>query len=293
MLTYLIRESVISARISEISNGILARSVIQSILTLLLLTGIFVFILMQSRKNSRLRMEKETADAKRRIKEQEMDERIAMQEKIEQQSHVLSDALAAAEEANKAKTVFLSNMSHEIRTPMNAIIGLDNIALNDPDTPPKTREYLEKIGVSAEHLLNLINDILDMSRIESGRMSLKNEEFSFQRLLEAVNTMFSGPCADKGIDYKCSVSGQFNDYYIGDSMKLKQVLINILGNAVKFTPEGGKIEFGIQTKAAFGGRTTMEFVIADTGIGMSKEFLPRIFDAFAQEDSSSTGKYGS
>ena len=104
----------------------------------------------------------------------------------------VTDALENAEQANKAKTAFLSNMSHEIRTPMNAIIGLDNIALNDPETPEKTREYLEKIGASAEHLLHLINDILDMSRIESGRMILKNEEFPFSELLEMVNTMFSG-----------------------------------------------------------------------------------------------------
>lgn len=118
--------------------------------------GVFAYIISQSRKTAALRLAKETADAENRIKQQELDERIAMQEKIEQQSHVLSDALTAAEEANKAKTVFLSNMSHEIRTPMNAIIGLDSLALSDPDITPKTREYLEKIGVSAEHLLNLI-----------------------------------------------------------------------------------------------------------------------------------------
>ncbi|MBR3643990.1 MAG: response regulator, partial [Parasporobacterium sp.] len=145
----------------------------------------------------------------------------------------------------------------------------------------------------AEHLLHLINDILDMSRIESGKISLKNEEFSFPRLLEAVNTMFSGQCTDKGLDYQCHVSGQFHDYYIGDSMKLKQVLINILGNAVKFTPVGGKVELSIRPKTTYNGRTTMEFTVSDTGIGISKEFLPHIFDTFAQEDSSSTGKYGS
>ena len=155
-------------------------------------------------------------------------------------NQALSDALDAAEQANKAKTAFLSNMSHEIRTPMNAIIGLDNIALNDPDLPDKTRIYLEKIGTSAEHLLNLINDILDMSRIESGHMTLKNEEFSFPKLLEAINTMFSGQCQDKGLDYQCHIKGEVDDYYIGDNMKLRQVLINILGNAVKFTPEGGR-----------------------------------------------------
>ena len=293
MLTYLIRESVVTNQISSISNGILIRSIIQSVLTISILLGIFALVYFQNRKNNELRLEKETADAETRIKQQELDERIAMQEKIEQQSLALSDALAAAEDASKAKTVFLSNMSHEIRTPMNAIIGLDNIALNDPDTPPKTREYLEKIGVSAEHLLNLINDILDMSRIESGRMTMKNEEFYFPKLLEAINTMFSGQCTDKGLDYTCRLEGEFDDYYIGDNMKLRQVLINILGNAVKFTPEGGKVELAVKRVNAYKGQTTLQFVISDTGIGMSEEFLPHIFDTFVQEDPTDAGKYGS
>ncbi|MCR5094931.1 MAG: response regulator [Lachnospiraceae bacterium] len=293
MLTYLIRESVISNQISSISQGILLRSILQSVLTALVLIGVFTLIILQNRKNAALRIEKETADAETRIKQQELDERIAMQEKIEEQSHALSEALSAAENANKAKTVFLSNMSHEIRTPMNAIIGLDNIALNDPDTPPKTREYLEKIGVSAEHLLNLINDILDMFRIESGRMVLKNEEFSFQQLLEAINTMFSGQCADKGLDYQCHAAGQLSDYYIGDNMKLRQVLINILGNAVKFTPESGKITFVAEEIQRNDGQAVLKFSISDTGIGMSPEFLPKLFDTFSQEDSTVSSKYGS
>ena len=210
-----------------------------------------------------------------------------------QQQHALSDALKSAEEANKAKTAFLSNMSHEIRTPMNAIIGLDSIALNDPQTPEKTKEYLEKIGSSADHLLNLINDILDMSRIESGRMTLKNEEFSFPKLLEAINTMFSGQCQDKGLEYQCHINGEIDSYYIGDNMKLRQVLINILGNAVKFTPEGGTVTMDVERKARYEGKTVLEFRISDTGIGMSQEFLPKIFDTFAQEDSSATSRYGS
>lgn len=210
-----------------------------------------------------------------------------------EQQQVLSDALETAEQANRAKTAFLSNMSHEIRTPMNAIIGLDNIALNDPETPPKTKEYLEKIGDSAEHLLNLINDILDMSRIESNRFVLRNEEFSFSKLLEYINTMFSGQCADNDLQYHCHINGPVDDYYIGDNMKLRQVLINILGNAVKFTPEGGTVEMTVERVAEFDNQSTLQFEISDTGIGMSEEFLPRIFDTFAQEDSSMTNKYGS
>lgn len=293
LLTYLIRESVISEKISSISRGIILRSVIQSVLTAAVLFLVFAFILSQNRKNETLRLGKETADAEARVKQEELDHRIAIQKKLEEQSHALSDALTAAEEASKAKTVFLSNMSHEIRTPMNAIIGLDNIALNDPETPEKTKEYLTKIGDSAEHLLNLINDILDMSRIESGKLTIKNEEFSFQKLLEAVNIMFSTQCSDKGLNYECNITGQIDDYYIGDNMKLRQVLINILGNAVKFTPEGGRVELHVEKKAQYDGQTTLQFKVSDTGIGMSKEFIPKIFDTFAQEDGSTTSKYGS
>ena len=205
----------------------------------------------------------------------------------------LNDALAAAEEANKAKTAFLSNMSHEIRTPMNAIIGLNSIALSDPDTPEKTKEYLRKIGSSAKHLMNIINDILDMSRIESGRMVVKNEEFSFPKALEQVNTMISGQCRDKGLRYECRIQGEIDDYYIGDSMKLQQILLNILGNAVKFTPEEGTVSLLVEELARFDGKATIRFTISDTGIGMSEEYLPKLFDTFSQEDNSSTSRYGS
>ena len=220
-------------------------------------------------------------------------ERKEMIRELAQQRESLSIALEEANQANKAKTAFLSNMSHEIRTPMNAIIGLDRIALNDPGISPETREHLQKIGLSAQHLLSIINDILDMSRIESGRLTVKNEEFSFANMLAQVNTIIGGQCRDKGLGYECRMKGAVDDYYIGDDMKLRQVLINILGNAVKFTPAGGSVEFDVEEAARFGGKSTLRFVIRDTGIGMSKEFIPRLFDAFSQEDSSTTSRFGS
>ncbi len=216
-----------------------------------------------------------------------------MMRELAQQRESLSVALEDANQANKAKTAFLSNMSHEIRTPMNAIIGLDRIVLNDPGISETTREYVEKIGLSAQHLLSIINDILDMSRIESGRMTVKNEEFSFAKTLAQVNTIINGQCSDKGIEYECHVKGEVADYYIGDDMKLRQIMINILGNAVKFTPAGGTISFVVETVARFNRRSTLRFVFSDTGIGMSQDFLPRLFDAFSQEDSSSTNRFGS
>ena len=216
-----------------------------------------------------------------------------MMRQLAEQQESLSIALEQANQASRAKTAFLSSMSHEIRTPMNAIIGLDNIALNDTSISESTREYLEKIGQSAQHLLGIINDILDMSRIESGRMMIRSEEFSFAQMLEQVNTIISGQCRDKGIAYDCRLGDRIDDYFIGDNMKLEQVLINILGNAVKFTPAGGAVSFIVEKAAHLNGKTTLRFIISDTGIGMSEAFLPKLFQAFSQEDSSSTNRYGS
>ena len=432
MLTYLIRESVISEQISTISDGIVRRSFVQSLITAFVLLAISVMMLIQTRRALKLSLERETSEQM----QQELEERIALQDELleqeklraqqdsmitalasdyrsvyyvnldtdeaicyrgdktddsidegdrfnfgeafteyankyvaedyretfidfikpdkiregleketiiayrylvrkdgaeyyemlrmagvrhadERDDHIvhavgvgftdidaemrdslaknqaLSDALDAAEEASKAKTNFLSNMSHEIRTPMNAIIGLDSLALHDPDISDTTRDYLEKIGTSAQHLLSLINDILDMSRIESGRMVIRNEEFAFSKLMEQINVIFSGQCQEKGLEYECRVIGHLSDYYIGDSTKLRQVLINILGNAVKFTPQGGKVELTAEKTAGFDRKSTLRFVIKDTGIGMSKEYLPKIFDTFSQEDAGATNKYGS
>ena len=208
-------------------------------------------------------------------------------------NQALNEALEAAEEANKAKTAFLSNMSHEIRTPMNAIIGLDNLALQNESLPEETRGYLEQIDSSAKHLLGLINDILDMSRIESGRMVIRREEFSFRDTLDQINTMVMSQCAEKGLTYECHVIGGISDTYIGDDMKLKQVLINILSNAIKFTNAPGDVTLTVERTAMYEDQSTMRFTIRDNGIGMDKSFVPRIFDTFTQEDSSRSNKFGS
>ena len=204
----------------------------------------------------------------------------------------LNNALEAARSANLAKTTFLSNMSHEIRTPMNAIIGLNAIALSHDNLAPETREQLEKVDASAKHLLSIINDILDVSRIESGKVTTKKEEFSLKEVLEQVNVIIGGQCKAKGLVYECETNSN-NGYYIGDAMKIRQSLINILGNSVKFTDKGGKVSLKVDEATNSNGESTLIFVMSDTGAGMSEEFLPKLFEAFSQENDNNTNPYGS
>ena len=292
-LTYLVRESVIADKVGYISKDIVMRSVVLSIVTIAAVSGLFIFLLIQSKNNTKLEIERQTAEAETRGKQEELEHSIELQKQLEAQSELLSEALDAAEDANKAKTAFLSNMSHEIRTPMNAIIGLNGLALRDETLSETTREYLEKINGSAKHLLGLINDILDMSRIESGRLVLRREEFSFSEMLEQINTMVMAQCSEKGLTFECHIKGHIDDHYIGDDMKLKQVLVNLLSNSIKFTDPPGSVTLSIEKINDYDGRSTLQFSIKDTGIGISKEFLPHVFESFAQEDSSRKNKYGS
>ena len=209
-----------------------------------------------------------------------------------EQNNRLREALKEARQANVAKSAFLSRMSHEIRTPMNAIIGLDNIALHEPNLTAPLKKNLEQIGQSARDLLTLINDILDMSRIESGRVNVKSEEFSFESFIEQIKIIVSGQCADKGLNFRCNIIGAISKYYVGDDTKLKQILLNILGNAIKFTDTGGEITLDIECTAQYEGQSNFRFTIRDTGIGMDKDYLPRIFDAFSQEDFTTRSSYG-
>lgn len=209
-----------------------------------------------------------------------------------EQNNRLREALNESKQANVAKSAFLSRMSHEIRTPMNAIIGLDAIALHEKNLSDAMKDHLEKIGSSARYLLTLVNDILDMSRIESGRATLRNEEFSFRAFVEQIETLVQTQCKEKKLSFSCTMSGAIKKYYIGDDMKLKQILVNILSNAVKFTETGGKISLDIECTAQFEGNSTFKFVVKDNGIGIDKNYLPKIFEPFSQEDGTTTSKYG-
>lgn len=204
----------------------------------------------------------------------------------------MAEALVAAEQASIAKTEFLSRMSHEIRTPMNAIIGLDTIALQEKNLSTSMEDHLQKIGISARFLLSLINDILDMSRIESGKMMLKEEPFNFEELISGINTILYEQCRDSEIDYDCVLKSFTEETYVGDKTKLQQVLVNILGNAVKFTPKGGKIHFMVEQVSRTAQKAKLRFEIADTGIGMDEKFIPTLFTPFNQENRGRTSVYG-
>lgn len=196
-----------------------------------------------------------------------------------------------ADIASRAKSEFLSRMSHEIRTPMNAIIGMTNIAMSTIEDKNKTMDCLGKIDVSTKYLLSLINDILDMSRIESGKMTINNGKFDLNKLIEEVDVLIKPQTEDKGLGFQI-ISDYHTPYLIGDELRINQVLINLLGNALKFTPEGGMVTLEIREIINEEELSAIHFAVRDTGIGISKENQKRIFEAFEQEEQDTAHKYG-
>ncbi len=208
-------------------------------------------------------------------------------EKELRQKELIEDALARAEAANKAKTTFLSNMSHDIRTPMNAIIGFTTLATTHIDKKEQVRDYLEKIMTASNHLLSLINDILDMSRIESGRMQLEEVECSLAEIMHGIRNILQADLKAKQLNFYIDTVDVFHENVICDKLRLNQVLLNLLGNALKFTEPGGSISVRICQKASdMAEYGTYEFHVKDTGIGMSQEFLKNIFEPFERERTS-------
>ena len=199
----------------------------------------------------------------------------------------LEVALASAEHANRAKTIFLNNMSHDIRTPMNAIIGFTSLAATHIDNKEQVQDYLAKIMTSSQHLLSLINDVLDMSRIESGKVKIEEKPMHLPEMIHDIRTIIQAGISAKQLDLFIDIEDVKNEDIIGDSLRLNQILLNILGNSIKFTPTGGIISLRvIEKNTAPKGYADYEFHIKDNGIGMSEEFQGHIFEAFSREKTS-------
>ncbi|MEG1176083.1 MAG: ATP-binding protein [Ruthenibacterium sp.] len=213
-------------------------------------------------------------------------------EEQEKKQQELAHALAIAEHANAAKSDFLSQVSHEIRTPINAIIGLTQVAECNLNDKSLIKECIDKSKQASGYLLSLINDILDMSKIESGKIVLKSEEINCCTFLTGVGTMIRAQAEPKGIVYSVTGAEHCTGSYQGDALRLQQILINILSNAVKFTPDGGKVTLAISEHAVNPTTNEICFKISDTGIGIGPEFLPNVFKAFEQEHHGTTAQYG-
>ena len=215
----------------------------------------------------------------------------AAKKEEEERREVLQNALNMAEQATKAKSVFLSNMSHDIRTPMNAIIGFATLASANTSNEEKIKEYLSKILSSSQHLLSLINDVLDMSRIESGKINLEETEANLSDILHDIKTIISGQIHAKQLELYMDVMDVTDEDVYCDKTRMNQVLLNLLSNAIKFTPAGGTVSVRVaQLPGAPEGKGRYEIRVKDTGIGMSKEFAERIFEPFERERSSTVSR---
>ena len=213
-----------------------------------------------------------------------VDEQVRQQQR---QQDALKDALALAQSANRAKTTFLNNMSHDIRTPMNAIIGYTGLAVSHINSTEMVMEYLKKINQSSEHLLSLINDILDMSRIESGKMTLNEQREDLSEILHTIRSITQSSIAAKNLDFYVDAMDVEDEYIICDKLRLNQMLLNVLSNAIKYTPAGGTISFRVrESESRTEGFAKYKFTIKDDGIGMSEEFVKTIFEPFTRVKSS-------
>lgn len=206
-----------------------------------------------------------------------------MQKKLTEQADALRDALSVAEHANQAKADFLSRMSHEIRTPMNAITGMTTIAAANINDRQRVADCLEKIASSSKHLMTLINDVLDMSKIDAGKMKIAHETFDLQNVTESITTIIYPQADAKGLKFSVPLVDITDTVLTGDALRLNQVLINLLSNALKFTPEGGAVRLEIRQLQKKAGRVRLRFTVSDTGIGMSQEFMKHLFTPFEQE----------
>lgn len=213
-------------------------------------------------------------------------------DELKRQQKILQDALLVAQKANDAKRDFLSRMSHEIRTPMNAIIGMSAIAFNYLDDKKRTADCMSKITFSSKHLLMLLNDVLDMSKIENGKLNIRQELFDLKNLVTSLADINYGLATAKGLSFEIVISGFKDELLLGDSMRVNQILLNLLSNAIKFTPKGGSVKLEIRMLRSASDKIWLRFIVKDSGIGMKKEFLEHLYEPFEQADNGIARKYG-
>lgn len=287
ILVCIVARGVVDNVLTDYQKTVLFTTILMAGFILLLFAGLFYSI-------SRLSLADQKAEYEKRNNElhlQTMKEMEVVNQKLKKAKNVATEALQTAENANKAKTDFLSNMSHDIRTPMNAIIGITSLIRHDAGNKAKVIEYADKIDISSRHLLGIINDVLDMSKIEAGKTVFKYSDFSILDFMQELDTIFHTQIYEKQQTLTIIKENIQHEWVNGDQVHLMQIFSNLLSNAVKYTQEGGEIQFFVEeceTKSSVYAK--YRILVSDNGMGMSADFKDTIFDAFTRAESSLTNK---
>uniref|UniRef100_UPI003522B761 ATP-binding protein n=1 Tax=Blautia faecicola TaxID=2509240 RepID=UPI003522B761 len=287
MLICIVEKSVVDNVLEDYQKTIVFETILMAGFILLLFVGLFYSISRRSLAEQKAEYEKRNNE----IQTQAMKEMEESNKKLKKAKDITTEALQTAENANKAKTDFLSNMSHDIRTPMNAIIGMTSLIRYDAGNKDKVIEYADKIDISSQHLLGIINDVLDMNKIEAGKTVFKYNDFSILNFIQEINTLFRSQIDEKKQTLTIIKENIRHEWVNGDQIHLMQIFSNLLSNAVKYTQEGGKIQFLIEeceTKSSVYAK--YRFLVSDNGMGMSADFKETIFDPFTRAESSMTNK---
>ena len=287
MLICIVEKSVVDNVLKDYQKTIVFETILMAGFILLLFAGLFYSISRRSLAEQKAEYEKRNNE----IQTQAMKEMEESNKKLKKAKDITTEALQTAENANKAKTDFLSNMSHDIRTPMNAIIGMTSLIRYDAGNKDKVIEYADKIDISSQHLLGIINDVLDMSKIEAGKTVFKYNDFSILNFIQEINTLFQSQIDEKKQTLTIIKENIRHEWVNGDQVHLMQIFSNLLSNAVKYTQEGGKIQFLVEEcEAKSSVYAKYRFLVSDNGMGMSADFKETIFDPFTRAESSMTNK---
>ena len=287
MLICIVEKSVVDNVLKDYQKTIVFETILMAGFILLLFAGLFYSISRRSLAEQKAEYEKRNNE----IQTQAMKEMEESNKKLKKAKDITTEALQTAENANKAKTDFLSNMSHDIRTPMNAIIGMTSLIRHDAGNKAKVIEYADKIDISSQHLLGIINDVLDMSKIEAGKTVFKYTDFSILDFITELNAIFHSQIDEKNQTLTIIKENIRHEWVNGDQVHLMQIFSNLVSNAVKYTQEGGKIQFLVEeceTNSSVYAK--YRFLVSDNGMGMSADFKDTIFDAFTRAESSMTNK---